>query len=252
MKNKKLKMVNNFRDLGGYKTNSGHTIKPGFIFRSGHLGDLSKTDYENFSSLDVKSNFDLRSDKERNAKPNLLPASTQIIKVPIIPGNKNKFFEWLKEEKITENELIVAMEEIYQDLVLSYTASYKQVFNSILNGEQQPILINCSLGKDRTGIMSALILTALDVPKETIIDDYLLSNNMVLSEDDISKLAKMYELHSNTSSSCIKALLGVRSSYIEMAFETINKEYGSLSQYINSGLDLDKEKLQILKRNFLS
>ena len=112
-----------------------------------------------------------------------------------------------------------------------------------LDMDNYPILVNCSLGKDRAGFLTAMLLTALDVPKETIMKDYMASNNHI----DLRHLAYMARNLNTDAQETITVLLGADETWLDLAFHKIKKEYGSTDKYLSKGLHLTEKERDTLK-----
>ena len=111
--------------------------------------------------------------------------------------------------------------------------------------EDQQVLIHCASGKDRTGFGSALILDVLGVAEENIVEDYLLTNKYLALEEDIERLSQALTDQSG------EPLLQVRPEYIAACFEEIRKRYDSKEHFFETALDLDEEKLALLRERYL-
>ncbi|MBA4810785.1 MAG: tyrosine-protein phosphatase [Acidimicrobiales bacterium] len=162
----------NFRDLGGCRTKAGQLIRPGRLFRSDSLHRLLESDIENtINSRGIKRAFDLRSDIERLTCP--IPEYASMVKVqpmPIIDQTMQAPFARSEVHSISDGYKLV-LEESGTQLIETVRA---------LNSEESPAIIFCTAGKDRTGILSALILGILGVSDEQIVEDYALTKKVIV------------------------------------------------------------------------
>lgn len=168
----------NFRDLGGYRTVDGKYIKWGKVFRSDDLHDLSSEDLHYLSAIPIVSIVDFRSEEEISLQPDKKPMSTkEIYKFSITPGNLMDVVR-NNTDKISAGEIDSLMMDMNRLLVSdsSCVSQYKRFFSLLQNDMDVPLLFHCTAGKDRTGMGSALFLSALGVDEQTIVKDYLLSN----------------------------------------------------------------------------
>ena len=171
--------AHNFRDLGGYKTSDGKTVKWGKVYRSDNLHSLTDEDLKYMERLNLKSVVDFRSDEERNEEPDRLTPDMTPILLPI------KF----EPEGVTENltrdltfgnlDSSNLLRDFNIILVKEFTEEYREFFRHIVDNGGEPFVLHCTAGKDRAGFGSAMILTVLGVPREKIIEDYLLTNAYV-------------------------------------------------------------------------
>lgn len=142
------------------------------------------------------------------------------------------------------------MIELYEQMV-SFGDAYKQVFKELLEQPNEPILFHCMAGKDRTGITGALILSALGVSRETIVEDYTLTNQSV----DKIKVALLGDENNgslmNISSDSIQAFLEARPEYLETFFTGVDKKFGSIDNYLSKAIGLTEGDKEVLYNNFL-
>jgi protein-tyrosine phosphatase len=123
-----------------------------------------------------------------------------------------------------------------------------RMFDLLLDEKNYPVIFTCSLGKDRSAIASALILAALDVDEETILEDYLLSISLI----NYRGLVSDAESYSSDIQQPITALYGVHPETIRYAFELIRTNYGSMQNYLEKELNLTAEKREKLKNILLN
>lgn len=161
-----LEKGSNFRDLGGYAVAGGKTIKWGKIFRSGAMPMLTEADYKQLETLKIGSIIDLRSVEEREVAPTQLDDRTGALFLSNDYSLKPLMANFAKQAA-SSKPMYAGMEEMLKP-------QFKLVFNRLL-ADQGATLYNCSAGQDRTGITTALVLTALGVSRETILKDYHLS-----------------------------------------------------------------------------
>ncbi|HKX88266.1 MAG TPA: tyrosine-protein phosphatase, partial [Sphingopyxis sp.] len=128
-------------------------------------------------------------------------------------------------------------------------ASYRMLFDRLLTSDKA-VIVNCTAGKDRTGLGVALVLSALGVPYETIMEDYLLSNTL-LDADALRADAGMNAAMSALPADVAKPLLGVERAYLDAAFEQIAKDYGSVDAYLAQELGVDAATRKRLSKRML-
>lgn len=224
----------NFRDLGGIRTSGGKYIKWGNIFRSDDLHHLTDADLNYLSSIPLISIVDFRSEDEIKRSPDRLPFSVKKdYGYSISPGNllAAKSLSDLKQEQMDS-----AMMEMNVLLVTdsSCVNRYKDLFALLQNEKNVPLMFHCSAGKDRTGMGAALILFALGVDEDIIINDYL-SSNKYLGD----KYAEYIAQNPN-----LKPLFEVNEKYIKAGLDKIKKDHGSIENYLTEILDVDIKKMR--------
>lgn len=250
-----LSGTRNTRDLGGYSTAEGGRVKSGLIYRSDELSDLNRRDRETVGGLGLQRIYDLRTDSEREAKPDRLPEDDppRLVVLPL-------HFEELTKEVLkpailkgtqTERDSVDVMLRANRAYALEEIDLVGTLLRGLAEPGALPALFHCRDGKDRTGFLAAVILRALGVPQETVIEDYLLSNEFL--EDRIRHRSRLAYFGSwfRTKPREVLPLLEVRRDYLEAAFAAIEERYGSFEAYLLEGLELDDITLQRLRKALL-
>ncbi len=252
----------NFRDLGGYKSRCGKQVRSGRLFRSGVLSALSDADLQRMDERNIVTICDFRRDEERQRDPTRLHAQrpARIVHMPIDPGSRGNFFEQLAEPGETKNvsqpefDMASFMVQINRSFALDHHATFKLMLDEI-NGldEQQGLLFHCSAGKDRTGFAAALILMCLNVPRETIRQDYMLTAKYFKPDIEISRLQKKYSEYGfdKVSPDNIRPMLEVHEHFIEEAFAAIDEQFGSTEAYLTKVYGLGEAELSNMQSKLL-
>ena len=174
--------LHNFRDLGGIKNKSGRVVKDGLFYRGGPLINLDDSDKEYIEKLHLKTILDLRSQKEiERTDADFTPENCVHIHI----GATKLLHETLKDDldmtRPTSDMIEDWLKKQYRDLAFNNPA-YRFLLNCVRYNDL-PVYFHCTAGKDRTGVGAALILYLLDVEKEEIFRDYLLSYDEMLKLD---------------------------------------------------------------------
>lgn len=159
----------NFRDLGGYPTRNGGQTRSGIIYRAASLANLTAGDQHTLMDLGIRTSFDLREgiEQEREGTDNVGENIT-VIHVPTsIGGGVRATFR-----KVMLQPNRFQLLDLYLESFAPRTAYHADLFRQVINADNHATIIHCSAGKDRTGIMSALLLRVAGVDDETIIKDY--------------------------------------------------------------------------------
>jgi len=243
----------NFRSLDRYKTTDGRELKEGKLYRSGHLHDLTKADTEYFTLAGVHSIADFRGPSEVEDEPDKIPEGMSYLSYPIdIAGSelREKIISVIKGE--SDMDMIGYMLDINRQLALNYSETYgKWIHDIIDNPDSLPQVFHCTAGKDRAGFAAALLLRILEVPEETIMANYLESNdyNAEYIEKTIKKI-KLLTFIKNDGEE-IRPLLAVDSRYLQTAFDAIDSKWESFENYEHQGLKLSNEDIKTLKNRLL-
>ena len=155
----------NFRDIGGYNNWENKKIKYGQIYRSDQLSELSDDDINTFKALGIKTVIDLRSNKERKAKPNRLPndVALTIVHLPITLSElqPDKMANALRNGDLDYPSAKQQMIGGYQEIIQSYSPALRVILETVSDPNSLPVVIHCTAGKDRTGVTIATIMLAL-------------------------------------------------------------------------------------------
>ena len=235
-----LQGASNFRDLGGYATADGRSVRWRHIFRSNHLGHLSETDIGVVRELGVKHAFDFRGTDERVAAACVVK-EIAVHSLPIEPTVVAALRARLQARALSSADALEIMRESYRGYVRLNTHSFRELFAHLVDGEG-PLVIHCTAGKDRTGFACALILHALGVPEKTISEDYLLTNRFYRRDP-----ASAPDLPDEVR----QAIGSVNASFLAAGLETISERYGDLDGYFRDGLGLGTRERSELKKRYL-
>jgi protein-tyrosine phosphatase len=242
----------NFRDFGGYRTGSGQQVRWGSLFRSGQLSALSAEDVELLASLELDLVFDFRQLEEQEIELSRLPASPRprIVSLPIIPGSNSRFFEEAGAQDSGPGQMFDFMLEINRDFAGSQAGAYSHMFREILDQDDARFLVHCAAGKDRTGFAAAIMLLALGVPRETVMQDYLLTGRYFIPGDELDRLTRKYQMEHMLAES-ILPMLEVHEDYLAMALSHIDEHFGTVENYLEQALGVGPAELAELRERYL-
>lgn len=251
----KFSGAKNFRDLGMYLTLDGRTIKQGILFRSDQLSALTKGDLKKIAKFNIKRIYDLRNRNEMSGERDKIPygQDIQIFPVP---------FRFAALDKATMKKRILGgqlkrgdteklMLDSYRYYVIKYRKKIARIFNTLAISDQLPAVVHCVSGKDRTGIVIALLLEILGVPLEVIEEDYLLTNEFWSKETNKLSLYAYIGSRFRTPRGEIYDLMTAKLIYLQSARDEIMLHYGDMDTYISKGLGLKSETLVKLRNKFL-
>lgn len=241
-----IKKVNNFRTLGNIRNSEGKTLKEGMFYRSGHLHQLKKGSFKKLEDLGVKEIIDLRNSKEISQKPDRFPEQMIYKNYSAFNDEGDQLDQAKKlvlKGKVQASDADQRMLDFYRDYVTENPVVIKKIITDILESDQ-PVLYHCTAGKDRTGIITALILTILKFDKSTIYNEYFLSNNFRkdLVQKRLRLAGTLHFLYPEMDLKVLEKLSWVESRYLDAAFNEINKKYGSTEGYIQQVLGISENK----------
>ncbi|HXQ62480.1 MAG TPA: tyrosine-protein phosphatase [Acidimicrobiales bacterium] len=165
----------NFRDLGGYPTADGRRTRWRRLFRADGLSRLTENDLATLATLGVVTVIDLRTDLEADTQGRFPPdrAGVSYHHLPLtdtLPG----------EEESADWDRAAFVSERYLAMLSEGTATVSDAIGLLADPARRPAVFHCSVGKDRTGVLAALVLGFLGVPDDVIVDDYALSYDAML------------------------------------------------------------------------
>lgn len=252
----------NFRDLGGYPTRDGRQVRWGMLFRSGAMDGLTEHDHAYLQRLGIKTICDLRTGQERAAAPTprdrFAPSATYLSW-----DYENNFdVAALKQafaQGIDPSEAAMrVMASFYRTMPAQFAPRFRAAFDALKAGDG--LLFNCSAGKDRTGLLAALVLTALGVQQDVVVADYAMSQR-------VPSLQKLRQRSNDPTGhkpadpnaaflaqlppTAVNALMGTDPMYLSAAFDQIRHDYGSLDAYLERALGVSAADRAALQARYL-
>lgn len=239
----------NFRDLGGYRTRDGRHVKWGLLFRSGSMTALTPSDFSYLNRLGIRSVCDFRDTHERAAEPVNWPAGeAPAVFADDYDMNTNGMMARIDFRTLTPESARRMMAATYPQLLTTFNSQYRRMFRQLLAGNA-PLAFNCSAGKDRTGVAAALLLTALGVPRETVIQDYLLTNRYL--DASLLKDSKASGDWAKLPAPVLKAFMAADRAYIEAALNVVDRHADGGDGYLRDELGLSRADIVQLRRMYL-
>lgn len=236
-----LSGASNFRDLGGYVGAAGRTVRWRTLFRSDHLAALTGQDAAVFRALGVTRSFDFRGVGERAAAAYDLPGVAQHA-LPIEPTVVQGIRSILEAgQTLTAERTAALMRQTYRNFVHQGVPRFAALFEHLLQSDQ-PLVFHCTAGKDRTGFAAALILLALDVPRDVVMRDYLLTNalyRMPEATDD------------RVPPEVLRVLWRVQEDFLQAALDGIEQDFGGVDAYLERALRLGAAQRAQLEHSYL-
>ena len=231
----------NFRDLGGFITKEGKSVKWGKIYRAGELNKLTDDDKAYMAGLKINTLIDFRFEDEISEAPDRLPDGINVINLPVEDSlfSRSVLTSWLfSGNKEGFDSLLIHANKVF---VTDFQNEFSAFLKNLESGET--VVFHCTHGKDRTGYATALFLSALGVDREVIIEDYLASNTYlsVLIEQTIAYVNSL-----GLNGELLRPTLELKRGYLEEAFRIIDDQYGGMDNYLSKTLGVDTDKLKAL------
>lgn len=243
-----LEGATNFRDIGGYATADGRHVRWGQIYRSNSLNGLTAADYKIVRGLGVRLVCDLRTDQERVDEPTKWqgppPEFLNSPKAALETNMRALFGDGPPTGEAVRANFI----KFYADMPLAYAGEYKAMFRRLINGEA-PMIMHCTAGKDRTGVGSALVLSALGVPRATVVADYAMSAPLLAKSP--RELTGANAMFAKLPPDVMQALGASDPAYIESTLSALDARYGSVEGFLNKELGVTPADIATLRRRYL-
>lgn len=236
---------NNFRDIGGIPTRDGRYVRWGQIYRSDRLSALTKEDQAYLASLGLKTVIDFRSPEEIAKDPDRLPEGAEYVNAPIIfdVEDTTQLRERIIGGEITVDEASDVLVEGNRLFATDMAERFQPFIDCVLENKG-PLVYHCTSGKDRTGFATMLLLSALNVGRDTIVDDYLLSNyyRYDMNTRRLKRLRYAGIVKPRLDLETLAPLMIVDRRYINAAYDAIEEEYGDVTEFLEDEYGLTPEK----------
>jgi protein-tyrosine phosphatase len=252
----------NARDLGGLVTRDGQRLRSGLLYRAGALGRLSDQDVDALAALRLGYLIDLRDQSEIATAPaDRLPAAhtPQVRHLPVFDP-EHPVFTYVSAVLMGHDAAAVAevesspaaMDAIYRWMVADPKAhaGFGAALRTIADAAGAPVLFHCSAGKDRTGWLTAIILDVLGVDRDTIMADYLSTNDYSRA----THAAIMDAMRARGRAVDPDRMLPVfeaRAEYLRAALAEADRRYGGVAGYVRDALDVPADVLDAIRKAVL-
>jgi protein-tyrosine phosphatase len=236
-----LQGASNFRDIGGLTADQGSRVRNGRVFRSDHLAALTPSDVAKLQALPLTHSIDFRGVSERAALPYEITGSS-VVALPIEPTVVRKLMSLMEKGQVpTTDETVELMCDTYRGFVHEQGPTFGRFLRHLI-AHPTPVVFHCTAGKDRTGFAAALLLSALGVDRDTIMEDYLLTNRLYRRDPAVEGHGPAHVM---------AVLWQVQPRFLQAAFDTMDREYGGLSRYLSGPVGINAPDLEQLRRTLL-
>ena len=251
----KLKHVKNYRDLGGITTSDGRVLKPHMLIRGTTLFDPTllgiKILKENYN---LKTIIDLRTQKEILEKPDVKIDGVEILHMPVFDESVAGISHEKKVHSFKTLMMMPKMEDLYVQMVTG--ASLDNVIKGLkfiltLPVQKCSVVFHCTAGKDRTGVVAALLLSFLGVDRVTVMNDYLLTNKRVLFKANMAYVGLLLTKGNPKLAHKIKHYFLAEPNFIKASLNQLEKDFGSLDEFFKQKLGFTEEETKKIKDKFL-
>lgn len=250
----KLRGAKNARDLGGIKTLDGRVIKKNRLIRCNDLSRLTKNDIKILTTEhQLKAVIDLRTATERSESPDAVMMGVRSLHIPVF---SEQTMGVTHEENIDKREMINHL----PDLCALYATMASDEFckkelasslHEIINTTDGAILWHCTEGKDRCGVLSALVLAMLNVSRDDIFDDYLLTNDAASANATKYYFLVTVFMRRPDKAKEIRRLFSAERDFLEAFYKTAEGESGTMEGYIREALGVTDNEIAAFRESVL-
>ncbi len=256
----------NFRDLGGYRSVDGRTVRWGRLFRSGRLSGLTTDDVARLAGRGIRVVCDLRTPVERRREPSVEGLAPVHLAWDYDVGH-GRLRELASQPGVTPQQIHDGLADAYAGMPWQFARPYADAIRLLVDG-QLPLVFHCTAGKDRTGVLAALILRALEVPERDVVEDYLLTDRCL---DIAALVASTRPADEGTAGSGPAAengaagygflrqldararapLLSCHRDFLARALDAVMARHGSVAAYLDEALGIREADLLRLRDQLL-
>ncbi len=255
----KLSGVTNFRDFGWLPTLSGGSVKPGILFRSGHLADADTADIAALQALNIAHVADLRRPEERDKLPTPTALATgwrTLAHDHPTSQTEPPHLAVLLAPDVSEAAIVARMHTGYRGYPYypALTEVYRLYFDALADqDDDQAVLVHCHAGKDRTGFLVALTHHLLQVSPAALMSDYLRTNQDSRLEQRLpGVIANFHKEHGVAPPiDALRKVMQVEADYLHTSLKAITDTDGSVETYLDRHLGVDAAQVQRIRRRLV-
>jgi len=251
----------NVRDLGGILTADGRRIKSKRLLRSGKLSDLTDKDISLLrDEYSLRYILDLRASVEKKMQPDKEVEGAQYIYLPVFDESIDGITHEKRASVVPSGKDLKSavphpdiMKGAYERMVSEEfsISQYRRFFEILLSNEEGSVLWHCSMGKDRAGMGTVLVLSALGVDKCVILEDYLYTNE--ICKERIMRIVSQVMANLGDKideETCIQAF-SAREEYLKCALDIVTERYGGMESFLEKQMGLTSQLKEKLKSMYL-
>ncbi|WP_245946816.1 tyrosine-protein phosphatase [Paenibacillus cellulosilyticus] len=253
---RKMDSLINFRDVGGLPIVDGRVMRTGILYRSNEPHKLKLKDLNKFNGLNLKLICDLRTPNERRTRlPRFVESSTRTVNIPFYQNDEDYTrFQIFKQilSTVRTIDFHQIMRDFYRKVLFDSTDQIRAVMTLLAEQGGAPTLIHCASGKDRTGMIVALLQLLAGVPRNEVMTDYMLSNPLNESETDRAiRYLRIFTCF-RLSRERLLPLLEVRHEYLEEVLDELFAKYGTIESYLVQACGVDERTIEVLRESLVS
>jgi len=232
-----FEMATNFRDLGGYPSALGGEVRRGMLFRAGRLDRMTASDRELFDQLGIRTVFDLRRDDEREQAPDPMP-TVHLCLMSRVQANQP-----VRDPAtmVDHDHGVQFLRDLYTGLLAHASAELGTLFTTLAQPDAMPTVFHCAVGKDRTGLVAALVLTWLGVDRELVLDDFEASDGHIGQRQRDELVRRMADRGIGPEAAA--GVLGATRESMQIALDELDNRYGGIEPFLVQHCAVDPDAL---------
>ncbi|MFF2387258.1 tyrosine-protein phosphatase [Agromyces sp. NPDC058104] len=218
----------NFRDVGGLPARGG-VVRDGVLYRSDGLYRLGEAGKSELRELGIGIVIDLRDENEAKMMPDDLDGlEVEVLRLPVFEGSG-----------ASQGAGGISLEALYERIVTQHASVVVSALREIANAGDRAVIVHCTAGKDRTGVVVALALMAVGADRESVIDDYA-RTEANLAGEWLEEMVEMIGRYGVPDTPALRTLMGGSPrEAIEGVLDSVERAHGSTREYLlASGLEL--------------
>lgn len=261
--------IQNIRDLGGLKTIDGQSIASGLLLRSANLSGATDSDVKKLKeTYHLAKIIDLRTSMEKEEKPDVAVAEAEYLPVPIF----DERVLGISHEKDTDKKAVQknqnnmqnnmqntmqmpVMEDLYRMIVTNETCrtNLGKAAQTVMEHDftKGSVLWHCTEGKDRCGLLTAILLSALSVDRQQILEEYLLTNEVNQPKAQMYYQQMLSAGKSEAEAEAVKNVFLAKETYLNEAFSAIDEQYQDMGTYLTEGLNIAEDRIVAFREKML-
>ncbi|WP_340316237.1 tyrosine-protein phosphatase [Rhizorhabdus argentea] len=241
----------NFRDIGGYRTVDGRTTAWGLVYRSGTMASLDASDHAVLDKLGLRTVCDFRSTAERTKRPSLFaPDAGFEVWARDYDMSSADFVAIFCHAEANQDRSRERMIALYHEIAEEQAPAYQELFRRLADGAL-PLVFHCSAGKDRTGVAAALLLDLLGVPRETIVEDYELTDLFIEKLAEIVRHEPIGDRLADIDPQIWAPMLRADAAYLHATFAMMEERFGSARGFLREVIGVDDDMAERIRARLL-
>ena len=235
----------NFRDLGGYPSTLGGEVRRGMLYRAGRLDRMTASDRAQYEELGIATVIDLRRDDERELAPDPMPTVHLCLMSRVQANTPVRD----PATMVDHDHGVQFLRDLYSGLLEHASAEIGTLFTTLATPGAMPAVFHCAVGKDRTGLIAALLLTWLGVERELVLDDFEASDGHVGQHQRDELVRRMAER--GIGAEAAAGILGASRESMQSVLDELDSRYGGIEQFLRGKCAVAPDALSRLRELLL-